>query len=51
MEKENMKIVDDPNVWEFSLTEGVCKGPSVPVNKVPESLVLPYEVTKDRMKE
>jgi len=21
MEMENMKIVDDPNVWEFSLTE------------------------------
>ena len=21
MEKENMKIVDDPNVWEFSITE------------------------------
>ena len=46
MEIENMKITDDPSVWEFSVTEGICNGPTVPVNKVPESLVLPYEVTK-----
>ena len=37
-EKENLEKEDDPDVFEFSLTEGLLKGPSLPLRKLPEGL-------------
>jgi hypothetical protein len=45
-EKENMEKVDDPDVFEFSVTDGSLKGKSLPLRKVPEGLSVP-PVPKD----
>lgn len=37
-EMENMQKQDDPDVFEFSVTEGSLKGKSLPLRKLPEGL-------------
>lgn len=37
-EMENMQKQDDPDVFEFSMTEGILKGKSLPLRKLPEGL-------------
>jgi len=37
-EMENMQKQDDPDVFEFSVTEGILKGKSLPLRKLPEGL-------------
>lgn len=45
-EVENQEKTDDPEVFEFSSTTGTLKGPSLPLRKVPEGLLVP-PVPKD----
>ena len=40
-EIENMEKLDDPDVFEFSVTEGRLKGRSLPLRKIPEGLMAP----------
>jgi hypothetical protein len=37
-ERENLHKNDDPDVFEFSVTDGVLKGQSLPLRKLPEGL-------------
>lgn len=37
-ETENMNKCDDPDVFEFSVTEGALKGVTLPLRKLPEGL-------------
>ena len=45
-ELENMEKTDDAEVFEFNVTEGLLKGKSLPLRKVPEGLLVP-PVPKD----
>jgi hypothetical protein len=45
-EVENMEKTDDPEVFEFNITNGILKGKSLPLRKVPEGLLVP-PVPKD----
>lgn len=45
MERENEEKLDDPDVFEFSITKGVIYGPSVPVRCMPDTAALPSRVT------
>ena len=47
LEFENEAKTDDPTVFEFSKTEGVISGPTIPMNSVPYGKVLPSEYTID----
>ena len=47
LEFENEVKNDDPTVFEFSKTEGVLNGPSIPLNYVPLGKALPSEYTSD----
>jgi len=40
-----MKMTDDPDVFEFSFTEGALKGVSLPLRHAPEGMAPP--VPKD----
>lgn len=40
-EEENLEKVDDPDVFEFQLTQGSLKGKSLPLRKMPEGLFTP----------
>mmetsp|Transcript_3584 Transcript_3584/g.2610 ORF Transcript_3584/g.2610 Transcript_3584/m.2610 type:complete len:224 (+) Transcript_3584:1049-1720(+) len=44
-EQENMQMTDDPDVFEFSLSDGALKGPSLPLRHAPEGMAPP--VPKD----
>ena len=37
-EQENLQKCDDPDVFEFSVTEGSLKGKTLPLRKLPEGL-------------
>lgn len=45
LEFENEVKTDDPTVFEFSKTDGVVCGPSIPLNCVPYGKALPSEYT------
>ena len=45
-ESENLEKNDDPDVFEFSVTEGALKGRSFPLRKIPEGLLQP-PIVKD----
>lgn len=47
LEFENEAKTDDPTVFEFSKTEGVISGPTIPMNSVPYGKALPSEYTID----
>lgn len=40
-EAENLKKVDDPDVFEFSVSGGMLKGKSLPLRVVPAGLCVP----------
>jgi hypothetical protein len=40
-ETENMNKTDDPDVFEFSVTDGSLKGKSLPLRVIPEGLSVP----------
>lgn len=40
-ELENMEKIDDPEVFEFNITNGILKGKTLPLRKVPEGLLVP----------
>ncbi|KAL4472936.1 hypothetical protein ABPG72_007813 [Tetrahymena utriculariae] len=44
-ERENNAITDDQDVFQFSVTEGLLYGPSIPVKSLPETLTLPTMIT------
>lgn len=52
LEFENEVKTDDPTVFEFSKTEGVVNGPSIPMNVVPYGKALPsdYSTDENRLK-
>mmetsp|Transcript_6993 Transcript_6993/g.7912 ORF Transcript_6993/g.7912 Transcript_6993/m.7912 type:complete len:308 (-) Transcript_6993:18-941(-) len=41
LEIENLNKTDDPEVFQFSVSEGCLKGPSLPLRVTPEGLALP----------
>jgi len=43
-EKEDQTIVDDPSVFQFSVSEGSLQGPTVPVKHIPTASALPAPV-------
>lgn len=45
LEFENEIKTDDPTVFEFSKTEGVIYGPSIPLNSLPYGKALPSDYT------
>lgn len=47
LEFENEIKTDDPTVFEFSRTDGVISGPSIPMNCVPYGKALPSDYTVD----
>ncbi|CAG9311669.1 unnamed protein product [Blepharisma stoltei] len=46
-EKEDDTILDDPEVFQFSISEGVLKGPSVPLKYTPTGPALPQALNQD----
>lgn len=45
VEKENNDKTDDNTVFEFSHSEGVLNGPSVPIKSLPSTYALPTQIT------
>ena len=41
LEIENLKKEDDPDVFQFSVTSGCLRGPTVPLRVTPEGLAMP----------
>lgn len=50
-ETENLVKHDDPEVFEFSVTDGALKGKSLPLRKLPEGLRVPPVPRDDEEKQ
>lgn len=46
-EKEDSTIIDDPEVFQFSISEGLLKGPSIPLKFTPTGPALPTSLNQD----
>jgi len=49
-EEENLKKIDDPDVFEFSLSGGELKGKSLPLRNIPAGLCVPPVPMDDQEK-